>query len=578
MRLNQLAAHLAARLAPGLALVGAAAAQTVHVDANLTTGANDGSSWANAFQGTDGLQAALGVTVPGDQVFVADGTYRTNNSGSRALSFRLQNDVEIYGGFAGGEASPDERPAFGVAPSILTADLNGNDGPNFSGNAENSYHVVRTQGTNASAVLDGFTITGGNSNGSSGGNADRGGGILCVGNVNPTIRNCDFVANRCTFGGGAGYINSSGPDFINCSFRDNVGGAFGGAFDIATGGAVVYDGCWFEGNRASRAGALEIFSTGNVSVLNSVFTGNVATGSSGGGALWIGSGGSTRVRNCTIVGNSSTSQAAGGIRVQGATPTIRNTILWANTGPGGAQGPFNQVSNGANVRHCLVEGGFTGTGNISAAPLFVDQAAGNFRLQVPSPGIDAGDNASLLAGFTEADADGARRRFDEPTVPDTGAGTAPIVDMGAYEASSNIGAVFCAANPNSTGQVGRIDASGSLDLSQNDVTLTASRLPLNAFGFFIASRTRGFALNPGGSAGNLCLSGSIGRYVGAGQILNTGTAGAFSLTLDLGAIPQPTGSVAAVAGESWSFQAWHRDTAIFFATSNFTDGVRLTFQ
>jgi len=60
--------------------------------------------------------------------------------------------------------------------------------------------------------------------------------------------------------------------------------------------------------------------------------------------------------------------------------------------------------------------------------------------------------------------------------------------------------------------------------------------------------------------------------------LNTGTAGSFSLTLDLGAIPQPTGAVAAVAGESWSFQAWHRDTAIFFATSNFTDGVRLTFQ
>ena len=82
-------------------------------------------------------------------------------------------------------------------------------------------------------MLDGFTITGGNSNGSSSGNADRGGGILCVGNVSPTIRNCDFVANRCTFGGGAGYINGAGPDFIRCSFRDNVGGAFGGAFDIA---------------------------------------------------------------------------------------------------------------------------------------------------------------------------------------------------------------------------------------------------------------------------------------------------------------------------------------------------------
>ena len=61
---------------------------------------------------------------------------------------------------------------------------------------------------------------------------------------------------------------------------------------------------------AARAGALEIFATGNVTVANCVFTDNVATGNSGGGALWIGQGGSTRVRNCTIVGNRATSQAA----------------------------------------------------------------------------------------------------------------------------------------------------------------------------------------------------------------------------------------------------------------------------
>ena len=565
------------RLVPALALLGAASAQTVYVDANLTTGANDGSSWANAHQGTDGLQVALNAATGGEEIFVAQGTYRANNTGNRATSFRMRNNVELYGGFAGGESSPDERPAFGTAPSILTADVNGDDGPNFAGYAENAYHVVRTPGTDASAVLDGFTVTGGNSNGSSSGNADRGGGILCVGNVSPTIRNCDFVANRCNFGGGAGYINSAAPTFTNCAFRDNLGGAFGGAFDIATGGLVVYDGCWFEGNQASRAGALEIFSTGNVTVANCVFTDNVATGSSGGGGLWIGQGGSTRIRNCTIVGNRSTSQAAGGIRVQGANPTIRNSILWANTGPGGAQGPFNQVSNGASVQYSIVEGGFTGSGNLSTAPSFVDQAGGDFRLLVPSAGIDAGDNSSLLAAI-QTDADGARRQVDEPSTPDTGNGAAPIVDMGAYEASPFIGAVFCTANPNSTGATGRIDASGSLDVSQNDVTLTASRLPANAFGFFITSRSRGFVLNPGGSSGNLCLTGDIGRYVGPGQILNSGAAGEFSLTIDLTAVPQPTGAVSAAAGESWCFQAWHRDQAIFFATSNFTDGVRLTLQ
>jgi len=568
---------LTARLAPSLVLLGAAGAQTVYVDANLTTGANDGSSWADAHQGIDGLQVALNAATAGTDLYVADGTYRANATGNRATSFRLRNNVAIYGGFAGGEGSPDERPAFGTAPSILTADINGDDGPGFTGYAENAYHVVRTPGTDETAVLDGFAIAGGGSHGSSSGNADRGGGILCVGNVSPTIRNCDFVANRCTFGGGAGYINGAGPDFIRCSFRDNVGGAFGGAFDIATGGAVVYDGCWFEGNQAARAGALEIFATGNVTVANCVFTDNVATGNSGGGALWIGQGGSTRVRNCTIVGNRATSQAAGGIRVQGATPTVRNSILWANTGPGGAQGPFNQASNGANVQYSIVEGGFTGAGNLSAAPAFVDEANGDYRLQVPSPGIDAGDNASLLAAI-QTDADGARRQVDEPSTADTGNGAAPIVDMGAYEASPFIGAVFCTANPNSTGATGRIDASGSLDVAQNDVTLTASRLPANSFGFFITSQTSGFTPNVPNSQGALCLAGNVGRFVGPGQIKSSGAAGGILLDINLNTHPTPTGLVTVQPGETWNYQLWYRDAVGGQTTSNFTDAVSVTFQ
>jgi uncharacterized repeat protein (TIGR01451 family) len=63
----------------------------------------------------------------------------------------------------------------------------------------------------------------------------------------------------------------------------------------------------------------------------------------------------------------------------------------------------------------------------------VAPASGNLRLQFTSPAIDAGNNAAVPAGVT-TDLDGNPRFVDIPAVPDTGNGTPPIVDMGAYEA------------------------------------------------------------------------------------------------------------------------------------------------
>jgi hypothetical protein len=88
---------------------------------------------------------------------------------------------------------------------------------------------------------------------------------------------------------------------------------------------------------------------------------------------------------------------------------------------------------------------------------------------------------------------------------------------------------------------------------------------------------QGFTGNPGGSQGNLCLSGSIGRYVATGQIKNSGSAGIFDLTLDLNQTPTPTGLVSVAAGETWNFQAWYRDAVGGSATSNFSDGLTISF-
>lgn len=143
-----------------------------------------------------------------------------------------------------------------------------------------------------------------------------------------------------------------------------------------------------------------------------------------------------------------------------------------------------------------------------------------------------------------------------------------------------LGSNYCGpAVMNSTGAPAALLASGSRVVIDNDVTLTTVSMPANAFGFFITSQTQGFAANPGGSEGNLCLGGAVGRYVGPGQILNSGAGGMISIAIDLTNTPQPTGSVAVVAGETWNFQTWFRDSASGGgATSNFSDGLQIGFQ
>ena len=144
-------------------------------------------------------------------------------------------------------------------------------------------------------------------------------------------------------------------------------------------------------------------------------------------------------------------------------------------------------------------------------------------------------------------------------------------------ASGPIGTNYCTAVANSTGTAGAMRASGSTIASTNDVTLTAENLPSNQFGIFVTSRTIGFSPGAGGTSnGNVCLGGVIGRYIMGGQILATGSTGSFELPLDLNVTPQGNGVVSILAGETWHFQAWHRDGVGL--GSNFTDGIQIDFQ
>lgn len=143
--------------------------------------------------------------------------------------------------------------------------------------------------------------------------------------------------------------------------------------------------------------------------------------------------------------------------------------------------------------------------------------------------------------------------------------------------AGTVGVRTCSsAIPNSTGFVGRIDASGSASFAVNGLRLAAAHLPLDTFGYFLCSRTPAVVPHAGGSQGTLCLGGSIGRY--NQQIVNSGPFGNLGILVDLTTMPSPTGSVAAAAGETWHFQCWYRDSVGGATTSNFTDTVAVALQ
>ncbi|MEL6712374.1 MAG: hypothetical protein AAFP86_01290 [Planctomycetota bacterium] len=141
----------------------------------------------------------------------------------------------------------------------------------------------------------------------------------------------------------------------------------------------------------------------------------------------------------------------------------------------------------------------------------------------------------------------------------------------------DVGSAYCAASANSTGGAATLLATGSDVAAAGDLTLIASGMPAGEFGLFLTSRTQDFVPGLGGTSdGNLCLGGSIGRFVGPGQILSTGTGGTFRLDVDLNALPQGSGAVSGQAGETWSFQAWFRDPVGL--GSNLTRGLEIELR
>ncbi len=142
----------------------------------------------------------------------------------------------------------------------------------------------------------------------------------------------------------------------------------------------------------------------------------------------------------------------------------------------------------------------------------------------------------------------------------------------------DVGTSFCGpAVPNSTGVPAELRVLGLDDVTENNVALVATDLPGGTATLLLASQAASSVPGAGGGQGTLCLGGSIGRYVGPGQVRRASANGDASLQVDLDAVPQPTGLAQATAGQTWRFQAWYRDAIGGAPTSNFTDGFSVAF-
>ena len=151
-----------------------------------------GASWASAY---DDLQDGLAASRSGflsdlvEEVWVAEGTYYPTDGDATYVSFEL--DRPLYGGFAGTEASIEERD-WEAHPTVLSGDLG------VPGDYEdNTRYVVWVSVPDV--VLDGLVITGARQVGGGSSPFHRGAGVRASlgvdGDVTLTLRRCSVERN-----------------------------------------------------------------------------------------------------------------------------------------------------------------------------------------------------------------------------------------------------------------------------------------------------------------------------------------------------------------------------------------------
>jgi len=200
----------------------AQAATIIYVKPGGGTSVGCGSSWANACE----LQTALANASAGDEIWVAAGTYKPGTN--REDTFQLISGVALYGGFAGTETAREQRD-WDANSTVLSGDIGVPDD-----SSDNSYHIVLIgSGVDATTILDGFTITAGNADGSSS-SWPNGGGMNIQSYSDPTLTNLIFIGNQAVNYGGGIYMDASSPKLTNVIFNGNSAGDRGGGICTPT--------------------------------------------------------------------------------------------------------------------------------------------------------------------------------------------------------------------------------------------------------------------------------------------------------------------------------------------------------
>ena len=338
-----------------IAIGSASRAAIIYVDDSATR-ANNGTSWTDAF--TD-LAAGLKSAQPGDEVRIGGGTYKpAGAAGDRTASFILPNATVVQGGYAGAGAPKPDALDPKQFPSILSGDLNGDDGApgSFENQTDNSYSVVSAISVNDQTQLRGVTIQGGNADDFDGcmptDDLTQGGGLIII-NSQLQVINVTFIANQAVCTGGAiSSDENSSPKIQDCAFSFNQtnmaeAGWGAGAAIGAWGGALHISNCTFENNgQATAGGAIHSFAA--TEIRSSRFAGNVSD--DGGGAI---SGGDFNLIDCQFIDN--TARTWGGAANVSNSKFVNCTFLnnTCATSPGGA---IKTHGGGISMVNCLVAG------------------------------------------------------------------------------------------------------------------------------------------------------------------------------------------------------------------------------
>jgi len=317
---------------------------TVRYVKPIASGMGDGSSWDNA---SPDIQTMIDISIAGDSIWVAAGEYKpntypigcTNCIDSRDYLFHVKNGVKLFGNFNGTETDITQRD-FGTNTTFLSGDLNDDDVVNSSfidleiiGTTDNIYHVILIFDPSPVVLpvtIDGFTIKGGNANGTSyysiAGTTVmkyRGGGIL-IENAPTTITNCFIVNNTASAGGGV-YNYNQNLVISNSIIANNVSNTFGGGIAFWSPLGEIKNNSFIGNKSITNGGAISCSGT-ECEITNNEIIGNVAITDGGGLSINNGKG---RVHNNIIINNYAVGNG-GAIIGSIGTGVISNNIIAHN--------------------------------------------------------------------------------------------------------------------------------------------------------------------------------------------------------------------------------------------------------